>query len=141
MVCQAPRVHNSWSEAIGHENKDTPASGRSSLSTLDEIVANFAVSNGKIALQDYFQPYEYIAMDAGDRDLGSGGVALLDPSVFKGTNAVTRVAVTIGKNGKAYIMYACPIQRLISAVWLLVVQVRQLDLIRPLSSATSARLP
>ncbi|KAL8887519.1 MAG: hypothetical protein Q9215_004914 [Flavoplaca cf. flavocitrina] len=90
----------------GHENKDTPASGRSSLSTLDEVVANFAISDGKIALQDYFQPYEYIGMDAGDRDLGSGGVALLDPNVFKGTNGVTRVAVTIGKNGKAYIMNA-----------------------------------
>ncbi|KAL8651207.1 MAG: hypothetical protein Q9226_004803 [Calogaya cf. arnoldii] len=90
----------------GHENKDTPASGRSPLSTLDEVVANFAVSDGKIALQDYFEPYEYIGMDAGDRDLGSGGVALLDPSVFKGTNGVNRIAVTIGKNGKAYIMNA-----------------------------------
>ncbi|KAL8946506.1 MAG: hypothetical protein Q9222_007107 [Ikaeria aurantiellina] len=90
----------------GHENKDTPASGRSPLSTLDEVVANLAVTGDKIALQDYFEPYEYIGMDAGDRDLGSGGVALLDPSVFKGTNGVTRIAVTIGKNGKAYIMNA-----------------------------------
>lgn len=90
----------------GHENKDTPASGRAPLSTLDEVVANLAVRNGKLALQDYFEPYEYTGMDAGDRDLGSGGVALLDPSVFKGTNGVTRMAVTIGKNGKAYIMNA-----------------------------------
>ncbi|KAL8900665.1 MAG: hypothetical protein Q9207_005582 [Kuettlingeria erythrocarpa] len=90
----------------GHENKDTPASGRSPLSTLDEVVANMGVSGGKLSLQDYFEPYEYIGMDAGDRDLGSGGVALLDPSVFKGTNGVSRVAVTIGKNGKAYIMNA-----------------------------------
>ncbi|KAL8708353.1 MAG: hypothetical protein Q9220_006733 [cf. Caloplaca sp. 1 TL-2023] len=90
----------------GHENKDTPASGRSPLSTLDEVVANFAVSGSKITLQDYFEPYEYIGMDAGDRDLGSGGVALLDPTVFKGTNGVGRIAVTIGKNGKAYIMNA-----------------------------------
>ena len=85
----------------GHENKDTPASGRSLLSTLDEVVANFDVSSGgKIKLQDYFEPYEYIGMDAGDRDLGSGGVALLDPTVFKGTNGVNRLALTIGKNGK-----------------------------------------
>lgn len=90
----------------GHENKDTPASGRSPLSTLDEVVANLAVRNGKLALQDYFEPYEYIGMDAGDRDLGSGGVALLDPTVFKGTNGVARMAVTIGKNGKAYVMNA-----------------------------------
>jgi iron transport multicopper oxidase len=39
-------------------------------------------------------------MDAGDRDLGSGGVALLDPTVFNGTG-VSRIAVSIGKNGKA----------------------------------------
>lgn len=83
----------------GHENKDTPASGRGLLSTLDEVVANLGVSGGKLSLQDYFEPYEYIGMDAGDRDLGSGGCALLDPSVFKGTG-VSRVAVTIGKNGK-----------------------------------------
>ncbi|KAH0556915.1 hypothetical protein GP486_005298 [Trichoglossum hirsutum] len=89
----------------GHENVDTPASGRSPLSTLDEVVANFAIGpGGKVTLQDYFEPYEYIGMDAGDRDLGSGGVALLDPTVFKGTNGVSRLAVTIGKNGKAYVM-------------------------------------
>ncbi|KAL9019269.1 MAG: hypothetical protein Q9185_003443 [Variospora sp. 1 TL-2023] len=90
----------------GHENKDTPASGRTPLSTLDEVVANLGIGGGKISLQDYFQPYEYIGMDAADRDLGSGGVALLDPSVFKGTNGVRRMAITIGKNGKAYIMNA-----------------------------------
>jgi iron transport multicopper oxidase len=44
-------------------------------------------------------------MDAGDRDLGSGGVALLDSSVFKGTG-VSRIGVSIGKNGKAYIVNA-----------------------------------
>ncbi|KAI4172140.1 MAG: hypothetical protein LQ348_006819, partial [Seirophora lacunosa] len=90
----------------GHENKDTPASGRTPLSTLDEVVANMGISGGKLSLQDYFEPYEYIGMDAADRDLGSGGVTLLDPSVFKGTNGVRRMAITIGKNGKAYIMNA-----------------------------------
>ncbi|KAL8882070.1 MAG: hypothetical protein Q9192_007654, partial [Flavoplaca navasiana] len=80
------RLFVTTGNGLGHENKDTPASGRSPLSTLDEVVANFAISNGKIALQDYFQPYKYIGMDAGDGDLGSGGVALLDPSVSKGSN-------------------------------------------------------
>lgn len=86
----------------GHENRDTPASGRAPLSTLDEVIANFDVSGGKISLKDYFEPYEYIGMDAGDRDLGSGGVALLDPTVFKGKNGVARLAITIGKNGKVF---------------------------------------
>jgi iron transport multicopper oxidase len=86
---------------IGHANGDVPASGRTPLSTLDEVVANFAVSSaGKITLTDYFEPYEYISMDAGDRDLGSGGVALLDPNYFN-TPGVSKIAVTIGKNGKA----------------------------------------
>ena len=44
-------------------------------------------------------------MDAGDRDLGSGGISLLDPTVFIG-KGVSRIAVSIGKNGKAYIMNA-----------------------------------
>ena len=93
----------------GHENKDTPASGRSPLSTLDEVVANFDVSGGKMSLQDYFEPYEYIGMDAADRDLGSGGLTLLDPTVFKGTNGVNRLGVTIGKNGKVRVVSAPPL--------------------------------
>ena len=89
------------SNGIGHANGDVAASGRTPLSTLDEVVANFAVSSsGIITLTDYFEPYEYISMDAGDRDLGSGGVALLDPNTFSGTG-VSRIAVSIGKNGKA----------------------------------------
>lgn len=62
-------------------------------------------ATGKITLTDYFEPHEYISMDAGDRDLGSGGVALLDSTTFSGTG-VSRIAVTIGKNAKAYIMNA-----------------------------------
>ena len=64
-------------------------------------MGDFQISaSGKITLSDYFEPYEYTSMDAGDRDLGSGGVALLDPNTFKGAG-VTRIAVSIGKNGKA----------------------------------------
>ena len=94
------RIFVTTGNGKGHENKETPASGRDPLSTLDEVIANFGIADGKFTLQDYFEPYEYIGMDAGDRDLGSGGVSLLDPSVFKGTNGVTRLATTIGKNGK-----------------------------------------
>ncbi|KAI9892350.1 MAG: hypothetical protein M1814_001551 [Vezdaea aestivalis] len=91
----------------GHENKQTPASGRSPLSTLDEAIVNVKIdtATGKLSLSDYFEPYEYISMDAADRDLGSGGAALLDPAAFSGNNAA-RVGVTVGKNGKAYIFNA-----------------------------------
>lgn len=44
-------------------------------------------------------------MDAADRDLGSSGVTLLDPAVFSGTG-VSRMAICVGKNGKAYVLDA-----------------------------------
>lgn len=44
-------------------------------------------------------------MDAGDQDFGSGGIVLLDPTVFKGTG-VDKMAVTAGKNGKIYVLNA-----------------------------------
>jgi iron transport multicopper oxidase len=90
----------------GHANGDVPASGRLPLSTLDECVVNLAVGpDGKMSLSDYFEPYEYVSMDAGDRDLGSSGTCLLDPSTFKG-RGVNRLAVTVGKNAKVYVMNA-----------------------------------
>ncbi|EDO03017.1 hypothetical protein SS1G_05494 [Sclerotinia sclerotiorum 1980 UF-70] len=90
----------------GHANGDVPASGRTPLSTLDEVVGNFAVSTtGKITLSDYFEPYEYVSMDAGDRDLGSGGVALLDPTVI--LNANNLGGFKQGPGGNAAVIFVC----------------------------------
>lgn len=88
-------------------NQNLPASGRVKLDTLSECVVNMAVnsSTGVVTQADYFEPYTYAAMDAGDRDLGSGGVILPDPGTFSG-GGVERLAVAIGKNGIAYIMNA-----------------------------------
>lgn len=44
-------------------------------------------------MNDYFQPYDYQNMDGGDQDFGSGGISLLDPTVFKGTS-ISRMAIT-----------------------------------------------
>ena len=64
-------------------------------------MGSFTVSaSGKASLTDYFEPYEYLSMDAGDRDLGSSGITLLDPAAFSGTG-ISRIAITVGKNGKA----------------------------------------
>ncbi|KAK5663734.1 hypothetical protein OQA88_4165 [Cercophora sp. LCS_1] len=90
----------------GHANGAIPASGRLPLSTLDECVVNFALSSsGKISLTDYFEPYDYVNLDAGDQDLGSSGVCLLDNTVFR-TASVSKIAVTVGKNSKVYVMNA-----------------------------------
>ncbi|OBT48309.1 hypothetical protein VE00_01254 [Pseudogymnoascus sp. WSF 3629] len=91
----------------GHQNQNSPASGHTPLDTLDEAVVNLSIDpvTGKVSLQDYFEPYEYLAMDAADRDLGSGGICLLNSTTFNG-NGVARMAVAAGKNGKAYIMNA-----------------------------------
>lgn len=100
------RIFVATGNGLGHANGDVPASGRTPLTTLDEVVGNFAVStSGKISLTDYFEPYDYVNLDAGDRDIGSSGVTLLDPTTFSGTG-VSRMAITIGKNGKAYILNA-----------------------------------
>ncbi|KAF7884514.1 uncharacterized protein EAF02_004850 [Botrytis sinoallii] len=90
----------------GSSNQETPASGSSGCQTLGEATINLALdSTGVISVSDYFQPYDYQNMDAGDQDFGSGGIVLVDPTVFKGTG-VDKMAVTAGKNGKIYSLNA-----------------------------------
>ena len=92
--------------AEGHENNGVPASGSSGCQTLGESAINLNVDDdGRLSLTDYFQPYDYQNMDNGDLDYGSGGIALLDPTVFYGTG-VAQIAVSAGKNGKIYILNA-----------------------------------
>ena len=89
-----------------HQNQGSPATGSSGCQTLGEAAINLGVgAGGKLSVTDYFQPYDYQNMDAGDEDFGSGGFALLDPTVFKGTG-VSKMGVTAGKNGKIYILNA-----------------------------------
>jgi hypothetical protein len=88
-------------------NQAQPASGRVHLDTLSECVVNMAVnsSTGTATQQDYFEPYTYLAMDAGDRDLGSGGFILPDPATFSG-GGVARIGIVVGKNGIGYVVNA-----------------------------------
>ncbi|EOO00796.1 putative wsc domain-containing protein [Phaeoacremonium minimum UCRPA7] len=100
------RIFVTTGNGQGHANGDVPASGRLPLTTLDECIANFAVSStGVFSLTDYFEPYDYVQMDAQDKDLGSSGTALLDATTFR-TSTINRMAVTVGKNGKVYITNA-----------------------------------
>ncbi|KAH8899451.1 WSC-domain-containing protein [Thozetella sp. PMI_491] len=106
LATDSNRVFGVTGNGQGHANGNIPASGRLPLTTLDECVINFGVSSaGKITLNDYFEPYDYVNMDAGDKDLGSSGTCLLDGSVFK-TAGVNRIAVVVGKNSKVYVLNA-----------------------------------
>ncbi|KAH9212453.1 hypothetical protein DL95DRAFT_304226, partial [Leptodontidium sp. 2 PMI_412] len=84
-----------------------PASGKTYLSTLEQAVVNMAVnpSTGELKQQDYFETYAYDSNNGGDTDFGSGGLALLDPTVFYGTG-VSRIALGAGKDAKLFIMNA-----------------------------------
>ncbi|KAF3924542.1 hypothetical protein ABW21_db0206237 [Orbilia brochopaga] len=76
------------------------------IGTLGEAVVNLRIgSDGKVALQDWFQPYDYALFDNNDEDLGSAGVMLLDTGTFKGTG-VSKMAVTYGKNAYMYVLNA-----------------------------------
>lgn len=44
-------------------------------------------------------------MDGGDQDYGSGGIVLLDDTVFSG-GGINKIAITAGKNGKIYVLNA-----------------------------------
>lgn len=106
----------------GHQNGATPQLGSSGLTTLDECIVNLAVNSktGVLSLTDYFEPYNYITLDAGDLDLGtyvtrkdvtvlmaigSGGIAMLDPAYFNGTG-VSAMAIAVGKSGQVYVVNA-----------------------------------
>lgn len=83
------------------------ASGKTYLSTLEQAVVNMGVnpSTGNLTQQDYFETYAYDSHNGGDTDFGSGGLALLDGSVFNGAN-VNRIAVGAGKDQTMFIMNA-----------------------------------
>jgi iron transport multicopper oxidase len=60
---------------------------------------------GVLSLTDYFEPGDYVSLDQRDQDLGSGGIALLNSSVFNG-NGVTQIGVVVGKSGTIYVVNA-----------------------------------
>lgn len=86
------------------------ASGNIPISTLEQVVANFAVdpNTGVLTQADYFEPYNFdTVLNGGDNDVGSAGVALLDRNTFNAPGVgVAGIAVASGKDGIIYIMNA-----------------------------------
>jgi hypothetical protein len=65
-----------------------------------DTVLKLDVSGNTISLFDYFTPFNQGSLDAGDTDLGSGGILLLPPQ--PGTHPHELVAV--GKEGRIYLI-------------------------------------
>jgi iron transport multicopper oxidase len=62
-------------------------------------------ASGNLSVADYFEPYNYVALDSVDSDFGSGGIALLDKNYFNGSK-VNQIGVAVGKSGKIYVVNA-----------------------------------
>jgi hypothetical protein len=77
------------------------------LSTLENAVVNFNVDpdTGALSQADWFVTSDYDNLNGEDKDVGSSGLALLDPTVFSG-GGVNRIAVAAGKIATIYIMNA-----------------------------------
>ncbi|KUJ15855.1 uncharacterized protein LY89DRAFT_670394 [Mollisia scopiformis] len=85
----------------------SPAPGKAGTSTLDQAIVNIGVDpvTGLLKQQDYFSPINYEKLNAGDKDLSSSGVTLLDPITFSG-GGVNRVGVAGSKAGVIYVVNA-----------------------------------
>ena len=83
---------------------DDPIPGRSPPTALEEAVVNMAIgSDGSLTPVDFFMPWEKRDLDAMDKDLGTSGFVLLDPTTFS-TALVKRIGSVAGKTGKLYFL-------------------------------------
>jgi outer membrane protein assembly factor BamB len=62
-----------------------------------------STAGGKLAVADYFEPYNTVAESAADLDLGSGG-ALLLPDLKDASGNTEQLAVGAGKDGNIYVV-------------------------------------
>ncbi|ORY85564.1 hypothetical protein BCR37DRAFT_242572 [Protomyces lactucae-debilis] len=70
--------------------------------TLGESVVKLHINDdGSLTPSNFFTPFDYTNLDAGDKDFGSSPLSLLEPSVFK-YNGITSMAFCAGKGAEAY---------------------------------------
>ncbi|KAJ4355941.1 uncharacterized protein N0V89_003966 [Didymosphaeria variabile] len=77
-----------------------PIQGKCHQDILLESVVRVSLNDSGVQLVDFFRPFDYLS-DAG-QDIGSGGVSILDPAVFK-TSTTTRMGVATSRNAKVYV--------------------------------------
>ncbi|KAI5778011.1 hypothetical protein EDC01DRAFT_623331 [Geopyxis carbonaria] len=83
---------------------DDPVPGRQPPTALEEAVVNMAInSDGSLTPSDFFMPWEKRDLDGMDKDLGTSGFILLEPSVFSAGD-VSRIGCVAGKTGKLYFL-------------------------------------
>ncbi|KAI5784974.1 WSC domain-containing protein [Peziza echinospora] len=81
-----------------------PVPGRQPPTALEEAVVHMAIlDDGSLKVVDFFMPWEKTQLDGADKDLGTSGIALLDPAVFS-TPTVRRIGCIAGKSGKLYFL-------------------------------------
>jgi hypothetical protein len=80
-----------------------PLPGNTPPGSLQNAVVRLVVqADGTLKVADFFAPMNAVALNNGDRDLGSGGVVAL-PAQF-GTAAIPHLAVIAGKAGTIYLL-------------------------------------
>ncbi|KAG0636289.1 hypothetical protein HOY80DRAFT_891585 [Tuber brumale] len=81
-----------------------PVPGRQPPTALEEAAVHMAInSDGTLDVIDFCMFHSRQALDGADKDLGTSGIALLDPAVFR-TPAVGRIGCIAGKSGKLYFL-------------------------------------
>ncbi|KAH8153854.1 uncharacterized protein LAJ45_01621 [Morchella importuna] len=61
------------------------------------------MTTGELTPQDHFRPYDYVNIDPDLRDIGAGGVTILDPASFSAATAPI-IGIVGGKTGKMYVL-------------------------------------
>jgi hypothetical protein len=89
-------------DANGTFDGSFDANGFPTSSDYGNGIIKLSTAGGKLAVSDYFEPFNTMAESAADTDLGSGGAMLL-PDVADQSGAVRHLIVGAGKDGNIYV--------------------------------------
>ncbi|KAF1966288.1 hypothetical protein BU23DRAFT_331134 [Bimuria novae-zelandiae CBS 107.79] len=78
----------------------TPVSSKTHQDILSRSVLRINLNDSGVQMQDFFLPFDYQSNFG--KGIGSGGVSVLDPSVFNSSTA--RIGITTSRNSKMYVL-------------------------------------